>query len=100
MQHKTRIRFKQNMIKFQLRSVAITTYAICGFANLSSMGMMIGNLGALCPEKRSIIVELAVRALISGSIICFINASIAGIAKNLIFFFVLTDKKSDHKICL
>lgn len=61
-----------------MRSAAITTFAICGFANLSSLGMMIGNLGALCPEKRSNIVEVSVRALIAGSIICFINASIAG----------------------
>lgn len=62
----------------QLRSAAITTFAICGFANLSSLGMMIGNLGTMCPERRSAIITVSVRALISGSIICFINASIAG----------------------
>lgn len=62
----------------KLRSSAITTFAICGFANLGSLGMMIGNLGSMCPEKRSVITSIAVRALISGSIICFINASIAG----------------------
>lgn len=69
-----------------MRSAAITTFAICGFANLSSLGMMIGNLGALCPEKRSSIVDVSVRALIAGSIICFINASIAG---NLVFFYLI-----------
>ncbi|XP_031625263.1 uncharacterized protein LOC116341962 [Contarinia nasturtii] len=65
--------------EISLRSSAITTFAICGFANLGSLGMMIGNLGAMCPENRSVITSVAVRALISGSIICFINASIAGL---------------------
>lgn len=40
--------------------------------------MMIGNFGTLCPEKRSVMIAVSVRALISGTIICFINASIAG----------------------
>lgn len=69
------------LLHLQLRSAAITTYAICGFANLSSLGMMIGNLGTMCPEKKSIITSISVRALVSGSIICFINASIAGKSK-------------------
>lgn len=61
--------------------------------------MMIGNLGALCPEKRSTIVEVAVRALISGSIICFMNASIAGTLKTFfsVFIFSPSEKQQQTK---
>lgn len=62
-----------------LRSSAIATFAICGFANPSSLGIMIGSLSAMCPEKRPDITSVAMRAFISGSIICFITASIAGL---------------------
>lgn len=90
------INVTKKMVQFQLRSAAITTFAICGFANLSSLGMMIGNLGALCPEKRSTIVEVAVRALIAGSIICFINASIAGIGNIFHFDFLFKVQNQAH----
>lgn len=62
-----------------VRSAAITTFAICGFANPSSLGIMIGNLSTMCPEQRSNITSVAIRALISGAVVCFINASIVGL---------------------
>lgn len=65
--------------EISLRSSAIATFAICGFANPSSLGIMIGSLSAMCPEKRPDITSVAIRAFISGSIICFITASIAGL---------------------
>uniref|UniRef100_A0A8D8BK10 Sodium/nucleoside cotransporter n=4 Tax=Culex pipiens TaxID=7175 RepID=A0A8D8BK10_CULPI len=61
------------------RSSAIATYAICGFANPSSMGIMIGTLSAMVPEKRSVITSVAFRAFITGSIVCFMTASIGGL---------------------
>ncbi|KAG4076692.1 hypothetical protein HA402_001979 [Bradysia odoriphaga] len=65
--------------EISLRSSAIATFAICGFANPSSLGIMIGTLSAMCPEKRPDITSVAFRAFISGSVICFITASIAGL---------------------
>uniref|UniRef100_A0A1L8DEH6 Sodium/nucleoside cotransporter n=2 Tax=Nyssomyia neivai TaxID=330878 RepID=A0A1L8DEH6_9DIPT len=61
------------------RSIVICTFAICGFANPSSLGIMIGAMGALAPERRSTITSVAIRAFISGTCVCFITASIAGI---------------------
>ncbi|XP_065087903.1 solute carrier family 28 member 3 isoform X2 [Ochlerotatus camptorhynchus] len=61
------------------RSSAIATYAICGFANPSSLGIMIGTLSAMVPEKRSVITAVAFRAFITGSIVCFMTASIGGL---------------------
>lgn len=65
-----------------LRSSAIATFAVCGFANPSSLGIMIGNLSSMCPEKKEIITRTSIRAWISGCVICFINASIAGLLMN------------------
>ncbi|XP_062541268.1 uncharacterized transporter YutK isoform X2 [Armigeres subalbatus] len=61
------------------RSAAIATYAICGFANPSSMGIMIGSLSAMVPDKRSAITSVAFRAFITGSIVCFMTACIGGL---------------------
>ncbi|XP_055535811.1 solute carrier family 28 member 3 [Wyeomyia smithii] len=61
------------------RSSAIATYAICGFANPSSLGILIGALSAMVPEKRSVFTAVAFRAFITGSIVCFMTASIAGL---------------------
>ncbi|CAD6192432.1 unnamed protein product [Caenorhabditis auriculariae] len=61
------------------RSAMIATYALCGFSNICSMGMQIETLGALAPAKKSIIVDVVVRALMAGAIACFMNATVAGI---------------------
>uniref|UniRef100_A0A182P5K3 Sodium/nucleoside cotransporter n=1 Tax=Anopheles epiroticus TaxID=199890 RepID=A0A182P5K3_9DIPT len=61
------------------RSAAIATYAVCGFANPSSMGIMIGTLSAMTPDKRGVITSVAFRAFMAGSIVCFMTASIGGL---------------------
>ncbi|XP_061395990.1 solute carrier family 28 member 3-like [Musca vetustissima] len=61
------------------RSASIATFAICGFANPSSMGMMIGILGTMAPKSRGLITSVAFRAFVVGSIVCFVSASFAGI---------------------
>ncbi|XP_058053315.1 uncharacterized transporter YutK [Anopheles bellator] len=61
------------------RSSAIATYAVCGFANPSSMGIMIGTLSAMAPDKRNVITSVAFRAFLAGSIVCFMTASIGGL---------------------
>lgn len=60
------------------RSVTICTYALCGFANFSSIAIQIGGIGNLCPERRSDFARLGFRALIGGNLAAFMSASIAG----------------------
>ena len=60
------------------RSKLLLTYALCGFANLGSLGILIGGLSVLCPERRVEIVELAPRALIIGFLTTLLTASIIG----------------------
>jgi len=60
------------------RSVIIATYALCGFANFGSMGILIAGLSTVIPEKKSIVVSLALRSLLAGTIACFMTAIIAG----------------------
>jgi CNT family concentrative nucleoside transporter len=61
-----------------VRAQIILTYALCGFANLASIGILIGGIGTLAPNQRSMLAQLGVKALIGGSLCCFIGASIAG----------------------
>jgi hypothetical protein len=56
----------------------IATYALCGFSNPGSIGIMIGGLVMLAPERRNAVTEVAFRAFIAGSATCFLTASIAG----------------------
>lgn len=60
------------------RTRIILTYALCGFSNLVSIGIQIGGIGALAPEKRPELAKLGWRALLGGSLACFIPACIAG----------------------
>ena len=60
------------------RSFTIATYALCGFANFSSIGIQIGGIGALAPERRSDLARLGFRALLAGTLANFMTACIAG----------------------
>lgn len=70
-----------NFIKAGLcdRSVAILTYALAGFANFSSIGIQIGGIGAICPEKRQLLTRLGLRALLGGTLANLLNAAIASL---------------------
>jgi CNT family concentrative nucleoside transporter len=61
------------------RAIIIATYALCGFANFSSMGIQIGGIGAIAPEQRPTLSRLALKSLIGGTIACLMTATIAGI---------------------
>ena len=61
------------------RSITITTYALCGFANFSSIAIQIGGIGALEPSRKSDFAALGFRALIGGTLAGFLTACIAGI---------------------
>ena len=61
------------------RTMIIASYALCGFANVGSIGIQIGGLGAIAPERRSDIAALAVRAMVAGALASFTTACVAGI---------------------
>ncbi|MGA8492919.1 MAG: nucleoside transporter C-terminal domain-containing protein [Terriglobales bacterium] len=60
------------------RSFTIATFALCGFANLSSIGIQIGGIGALAPNKRAELARLGLRAMLAGTMANLMSASIAG----------------------
>ncbi|KAF4072098.1 hypothetical protein AMELA_G00270420 [Ameiurus melas] len=62
-----------------VRSEIISTYALCGFANFSSIGIVIGGLSSICPSRKSDISALVLRALLTGTCVSLINASVAGL---------------------
>ena len=57
----------------------IASFAICGFANFSSVGMQIGGIGALAPERRADLAKLGLKALFCGTLASYLSATIAGI---------------------
>jgi concentrative nucleoside transporter, CNT family len=61
------------------RSFTIATFALCGFANFSSIGIQIGGIGALAPNKRSDLARLGVRAMLAGTMANLMSASLVGI---------------------
>jgi CNT family concentrative nucleoside transporter len=67
---------KQGLLT-DVRAQVILTYALCGFANLASIGIQIGGIGVLAPNQRSTLAQLGVRSLIGGTLCCFIGAAIA-----------------------
>jgi CNT family concentrative nucleoside transporter len=60
------------------RSFTIATFALCGFANLSSIGIQIGGIGALAPNKKGELARLGFRAMLAGTMANLMSASIAG----------------------
>ena len=61
------------------RTIIICSYALCGFANFSSIAIQIGGIGGIAPERRSDLARLGVKAIIGGSLAAFMTATIAGI---------------------
>jgi CNT family concentrative nucleoside transporter len=61
------------------RSFTIATFALCGFANFSSIGIQIGGIGALAPEQRDQLAKFGIRAMLAGTMANLISASIVGI---------------------
>jgi CNT family concentrative nucleoside transporter len=62
----------------QPRSITIVTYALCGFANPGSLGIMIGAMAGIAPERRAEVAQLSVKAFIAGTFACFATACVAG----------------------
>ena len=60
------------------RSYMIMTYALCGFANFSSIGIQLGGIGGIAPERRSDLAKLGLRAMLGGTLAAFMTACVAG----------------------
>jgi len=54
------------------------TYALCGFANLGSLGIMIGGLGALAPERRAEVAALGLRSILAGTLATLMTGALVG----------------------
>lgn len=65
--------------KLDPRSATLVTYALCGFANFSSIAIQIGGIGALAPERRKDLAQLGLRAMLGGLIACYLTATVVGI---------------------
>jgi len=61
------------------RSFTIATFALCGFANFSSIGIQIGGIGALAPNKKADLARLGIRAMLAGTMANLMSASIVGV---------------------
>jgi CNT family concentrative nucleoside transporter len=61
------------------RTITIATYAMCGFANISSIGIQIGGIGILAPSRRADLVALGPRAMLGGAMACWMTGCIAGV---------------------
>lgn len=69
----------QDGTQLSARSVVIATYALCGFANFSSIAIQIGGIGGLAPERRGDLSRLGLRAMIAGTLASFMTACVVGI---------------------
>ncbi len=67
---------------FDQRSFLIVVYALCGFANFSSLGIAVGGFTALAPDRRQDVIELAPRALISGTLATLMTGAVIGLIWN------------------
>jgi CNT family concentrative nucleoside transporter len=64
---------------FSQHSRLIMTYALCGFANFGSVGILVGGMGAMVPDRRHEIAELGLRSLVSGTLATLMSGAVAGL---------------------
>jgi hypothetical protein len=68
---------KQGLVTPQ--SQAILSFALCGFANLGSVAMQLGGIGAMVPERRADIAKLGIKAMLAGNLASYLSATMAGV---------------------
>jgi CNT family concentrative nucleoside transporter len=61
------------------RTIAVTTFSLCGFANLSSIAILLGGLGVLVPEKRELIGRFGMKCVLAASLSNLMSAALAGL---------------------
>ena len=72
----------QNLIRDGMiseRSAIISTYALCGFSNFASIGIQLGGIGAMAPERKKDLAKLVTKAMFGGAIASWLTATIAGL---------------------
>ncbi len=69
---------KNTGVLVNYRSIVISTYALCGFANFASIGIQIGGIGVLAPSQRTVLAKFGIKALIGGTCAALLTATIAG----------------------
>ena len=72
----------QNLIRDGMiseRSAIISTYALCGFSNFASIGIQLGGIGAMAPERKKVLAKLVTKAMFGGAIASWLTATIAGL---------------------
>ena len=70
-------------LDLQERTNLILTYSLCGFTNLGSVGILIGGVSAIVPERRDDLLALAPRTLLSGTLVAFLTGSIVGLVSSI-----------------
>tara|TARA_Y100000768_G_C23580816_1_gene497041 strand:- start:258 stop:596 length:339 start_codon:yes stop_codon:yes gene_type:complete len=70
--------FSSTHLSYQ-KSVIMATYMLCGFANFASIGIQIGGIGIIAPKTKKLLTELGLKAMIAGSLVSLMSATIAGI---------------------
>jgi len=65
------------------KAIIISTYALCGFANFSSIAIQLGGIGGIAPDRRSDLAKFGLRAVLGGSLATFMTATIAGVLTSL-----------------
>ena len=73
------IQLVQQGDSFSPASQQILLYALCGFANLGSLGILLGGLAILVPERREEVLEIAPRSIVSGTLVTLISAALVGL---------------------
>ena len=67
------------MNSISVRGEVISTYALCGFSGIISVGVQLGVLGSFIPERRGTLAKHVLRALVAGTLACFVTACLAGL---------------------
>ncbi|KKK37839.1 transporter [Mesobacillus campisalis] len=70
--------FAPDIPELSAKTVAVVSFALCGFANISSLGILLGGLGNMAPERRGDIARLGVRAVAAGMLASLLSAAVAG----------------------
>ena len=65
--------------QISVRTATIAAYALCGFANFASIGIQLGGIGSLVPEKKKELAKLVTKAMFGGALASWLTATIAGI---------------------
>ena len=65
--------------QLSVRTATIAAYALCGFANFASIGIQLGGIGSIAPERKKDLAKLVTKAMIGGALASWLTATIAGI---------------------